>query len=400
MEWNETFRRVRCIHEPRRPRVSGTSQRHETAHRGRPQADRREPKQAWTEAKSSQTQEAFRLGPRFTVFVDLLFLAGFDRLAGHLGECQTLANDSRTKRVEAVTISHTLSVIEPKGLLIHVAEQMERFDTYVGAAQSALQEAPEVLQTVCMNVSLDVGFGVVDELVDIIGAESEVGVRFVGEQVRARFDVLLDRHIQTRPASIIQNGNTDLSSALQHGVNRNLADSAATFALHDALLAVIVHVANLAANEGLIDFDFAIQLAAVVVILHCQTNSLKHEPSSLLTDAYSPVEFPRAKPVLAVRELPHGEQPFIQANRRILEDRPDLDGELSLRVPSLALPEAPGRQETDLVRSTGRTDYFAIFPAPIRQIANAVLWIGEVNDCFLECFWFGCHDESSITQGA
>ena len=131
----------------------------------------------------------------------------------------------------------------------------------------------------------------------------------------------------------------------------------------------MVHIANLAANEGFIDFDFAVQLAAIETILHGQSDTLEHEPCSLLTHSDSAMEFLGTKPVLAIGKLPHGEQPLVQADCRVLKDGPDLDGELSLGMPSFALPKVPGRQETNLVRPAAWTNNLAVLPAPIREVA-------------------------------
>src|SRR5579871_2535332 len=69
---DETFSRVRGFHEPRGSRSCGPAQRLTATNRGRPQADRREPEQAWIQAKS-QRQEAFRFGPRGKVLVEIRF---------------------------------------------------------------------------------------------------------------------------------------------------------------------------------------------------------------------------------------------------------------------------------------------------------------------------------------
>ena len=45
----------------------------------------------------------------------------------------------------------TLAVVETEGLLVEVAEEMERFDRHVGALEGSLQETPEVLQAVDVN---------------------------------------------------------------------------------------------------------------------------------------------------------------------------------------------------------------------------------------------------------
>src|SRR5579862_7994843 len=107
MEKHETFSRVRTLHEPRGSRACGTAQRLKTTHRGRPQADRREPKQARTKAKSSQTQEAFRLGPRGSVLVGIRF---FPHLAGDFSKGQALPDHAVSEFAKAVTIVHILPV--------------------------------------------------------------------------------------------------------------------------------------------------------------------------------------------------------------------------------------------------------------------------------------------------
>jgi len=394
MRMDETLSRVRPIHESRGPRACGAPQRLKRTHRRGPQTDRREPQQARTKAKS-EAQETFRLGPRLSVLVVLRF---FVHLAGDFGKGQTLSNDLRCESVEAVTVIHALPMVEAEGLLIHVAEEVERLDADVRAAKSALQETPEILNSVGVDIALGVGFGVVDEVMDVVSLKPEVGVSFIGEKMRAGFDVLANGHVQASPTSIIQDSDAHLSAALQHRMNRNLPNWSASLTLHDALLAVLVHIANLAADEGFVDFDFTIQLAAATVILHCEPDALKHEPSGLLANADSAVNLIGRNSILAVGELPHGEQPLVQADRRVLKDRADLDGELSLGMSGLALPEVPGRQETDVVRAAGRTDHLAVLPAPRREISDAVLGIGEVSDCFLKGSWFGCHDESSIIE--
>jgi hypothetical protein len=49
-----------------------------------------------------------------------------------------------------------LAIIETVRLFVAVAIKTERFDRHVGAFDGALQEAPEVLQTVAVNRSVHV----------------------------------------------------------------------------------------------------------------------------------------------------------------------------------------------------------------------------------------------------
>lgn len=74
---------------------------------------------------------------------------------------------------EAVSIVD-LPSIEPEGLLIEVAKQMEWFDTDIGTLEPALQQTPEVLDGVGMHVSFDIRDGVVDDLMGIFTVKSTV----------------------------------------------------------------------------------------------------------------------------------------------------------------------------------------------------------------------------------
>lgn len=75
-----------------------------------------------------------------------------------------LTRDRRKCRHEPALVI-VLAGIEAERLFIEVAEQMERLDTHIGALDPALQEAPEVLNAVGMDIPAHVGFGVIDDLV-------------------------------------------------------------------------------------------------------------------------------------------------------------------------------------------------------------------------------------------
>ena len=95
---------------------------------------------------------------------------------------------------------------------------------------------------------------------------------------------------------------------------------------------------RLAADVGLVDLDLAGDLVEAPG-LHGEPDAVQHEPCRLLRDAERAAEFVGADPVLAVGDEPDGGEPLVEAERRVLEDRPDLDGVLLLA--GLALPEPP-----------------------------------------------------------
>ncbi len=136
-----------------------------------------------------------------------------------------------------------------------------------------------------------------------------------------------------------------------------------------------MHVAGLAADERLIDFNVAADFPARR-ILHRQPDTVEHEPRGLLRDAKGAVDFPRADAVLAVGDHPHARKPLIQPKRGIFKDGPGLERELPLRVLRLANPTHAGLVEVDaFAAASGAGD--AIRPAASHQIVKAVHWDGK-----------------------
>lgn len=59
-------------------------------------------------------------------------------------------------------------------MLVEVAEQVEGLDADVYPRQAALQEVPEVLQPVRVNLILDLCLSMVGDLVDIVLGQTEI----------------------------------------------------------------------------------------------------------------------------------------------------------------------------------------------------------------------------------
>jgi len=97
--------------------------------------------------------------------------------AGQFSVGKPLAHDASGSAQEPNAVSH-LAVVEPESLLVDVAEQVERLDAHVGAAQGPLEEAPEVLDAVGVDVLADVLLGGVrDGLVQVLVIDAEEAVR-------------------------------------------------------------------------------------------------------------------------------------------------------------------------------------------------------------------------------
>src|ERR1017187_3279930 len=83
-------------------------------------------------------------------------------LPGELIKSEPLADDLPYCQIETLAVVKALAVVVAERLLIEVAEQVEGLYAHVGAAQPALQEAPEVLQPVGVDFAANVLYRVVN----------------------------------------------------------------------------------------------------------------------------------------------------------------------------------------------------------------------------------------------
>src|SRR5204862_3453947 len=82
------------------------------------------------------------------------------------------------------------TLVKSKCLLVQIPEQMKRFDAHISPFDAALEQAPEVLQPVRVDVPFGVALGVIDHLVDIFISQSLVGFECVCVNGRALLDIL------------------------------------------------------------------------------------------------------------------------------------------------------------------------------------------------------------------
>jgi hypothetical protein len=66
--------------------------------------------------------------------------------------------------------------------------------------------------------------------------------------------------------------------------------------------------------------------------LQSEPDAVHHEPCGLLSHADGAVNFVATYPILAIGNHPTGNQPVVQRDWRVLENRIDPDGELPLGV--------------------------------------------------------------------
>jgi hypothetical protein len=110
--------------------------------------------------------------------------------------------------------------------------------------------------------------------------------------------------------------------------------------------------------------------------LHRQSNTVQHEPGSLLRDAKCPPQFVATDPIAAVGDAPHGHKPLVQAKRRILKDRPDLMGEL---FAALSTPQQVASLDfADPIRSALGARNPALGPLDVPHVFVAHVKVSEV----------------------
>ena len=90
-----------------------------------------------------------------------------------------------------------------------------------------------------------------------------------------------------------------------------------------------------------------------------------------------------ANPILRVYQEPYGGKPFVEADWRILENRPDLQRELLLRVILVAAIDLRLRQPGQLGSATGGALDRTIGPANLNHELAAVLSLGKPLNCLL-----------------
>src|SRR5260370_39884511 len=113
------------------------------------------------------------------------------------------------KRFRETRAVRDLAAIEAESLLVHVAEQMERFDADIGALKTTLEQRPKILNSVRVDIALNVGFGVVNDLVRIVRFEATVTNPCIGEHLGPRFYVVADRVVKRVALDVADNARLD-----------------------------------------------------------------------------------------------------------------------------------------------------------------------------------------------
>ena len=201
------------------------------------------------------------------------------------------------RKHEALQVVH-IPIVVTERLFIDVTEQMKRFNRNVSSVEGSLQETPEVLKTVGVNVTVHVDFSMIDNLLLVL--IKPPGREFIRKQVRSLFNVLPKFRSDSPFLAVRDNGSANGSFAFKHPQYHGLTLVIALYL--GANPTVRVHVTRLAADEGFIYLYFAAELVECLA-LRSQPDSMEHKPRRFLRDAKSAVKFPGGYAVLESRSI-------------------------------------------------------------------------------------------------
>src|SRR5947207_4768901 len=133
---------------------------------------------------------------------------------------------------------------------------MERLNADIGSTDRSLEQAPEILQTVCVYAPINVLNRMVDELMNVLGVHALIGVRSISKERRVSSNVLSNERLKLTLANTHSNFASYFSTfTLQYSPHWLLSlwacRSDATFLFGQ------VHIASFATNESFIGFNFA-----------------------------------------------------------------------------------------------------------------------------------------------
>jgi hypothetical protein len=294
--------------------------------------------------------------------------------------------------LESKTIVSQFPKVIPEHLLVEIPEEMEWLYADIGAFQLALEQTPKVFESVGVNLSVNVSFSVVNNLVlETLLLESLIGHERIGIDRAARFDVSANVGLQSVLFAIPHYGGANLAATFQNAHDGGFVFGA-SFS-NPALVFVGVHESGCTANESFVHFHFTSATAEFHkrASLHRKPDAVKHEPCGLLSDAKSAGHFVGTDSVLTICDHPNCDEPLVEWQSGIFHDGSDFDGELPVVMDVLALPLPLIFKEHGILTATGGANDNTIRPAELNHECEAVVGICEVNDCLLKSFWLGFH---------
>ena len=139
--------RIPRVYEADGPTARRAAQRNPTAASCLPRIGREE--SAQTRAETKGVVSAFGLG---AVAYPLCRDGFCARWSDEVRVSQSSSDNPAHDLAEPTRVVHVFPVIEPEHLFVEIAEQVKRLDAHVGAVQAALQQTPEILAAVRVDL--------------------------------------------------------------------------------------------------------------------------------------------------------------------------------------------------------------------------------------------------------
>jgi hypothetical protein len=281
-----------------------------------------------------------------------------------------------------------LAGIEPETFFVQVPKEVERFNVDIGSCDSALQETPEVFNTIGVYLAPDILFRMVNHFMNEVPVKSSIAAMGISVDSGTRFNVATDTWREGLPLGVwyylsLNSAMFINSMPVEESHYYGFANSASTLNLGFPL--ALVHVPGFATDERFVNLNLSRHLVERLG-LHRQADTVEHEPCGFLSDTDGAMDFVGANAVLGIGNHPDSSQPLIQSNRAILKDGSHLDGELPLSVFLFALPKTASRDEPDINTAASGAGY-SIRPAEFDHEVKADIRVREVLDSFNKSSW-------------
>src|SRR5205809_4696307 len=139
---------------------------------------------------------------------------------------------------------------------------MKRLYSNIGSTKTTLQERPEILHALHVNLSVNVLLKMVHELMIVFRFEIVIASELVSHNRRARLDKIAHRPMHSGMLAISDHSGFDLSAPLKCADNYSLAVSTLhSNAIAETAAFALVHVPRLAADVSFVNLNRPIRPA-------------------------------------------------------------------------------------------------------------------------------------------
>ncbi len=214
--------------------------------------------------------------------------------------CESATNDLTTDERETLRVSQFAPIVA-KTLFIKEAEQMKWLNTDISSIQLALDQTPEVLNRVRVNVPIHILHGMINNCVLILGRESIVGSQRVAKESGTGLNVLSNASAKFVLASRGHREGANVTTPLNYTKSDGFVFAAS--ASDNSRSAPSMHISRFTADEAFVDLNLSSELRSSLV-LHSLAHAVQHEPCGFLCKAKVPADLITTNSVLAVGNEP------------------------------------------------------------------------------------------------